>query len=295
MSEYWKSTPKYWCKHCSVYVRDTKLERANHESTAKHQSALKRSLRDLHRGHEREEREKERARREVERLNNVVSGSGSGSSSAPTFSSRNAVGSGASVATVAERKRQMEQLAELGISIPTEHRGDMAMPGEWTVTSTRVINHETENEHKQEVIEARAIGVRKRDKTEDEQEEEEAVRSLFKRPRKWGRDTKIIPNGDDKDLDALLSGTALPPKKEEVAEQVKMEEASDKIKKEEDADDTPQTAGDNGDINIKQEEAEDGTGDLYPTGKVAGAVEADGEGPAPVVFKKRKPKNIRQK
>ena len=51
MSEYWKSTPKYWCKHCGIYVRDTKLERTNHEATGKHQGALKRFLRDLHRGH----------------------------------------------------------------------------------------------------------------------------------------------------------------------------------------------------------------------------------------------------
>ena len=27
--------PKYWCKHCKTYVRDTKLEKANHEATPK--------------------------------------------------------------------------------------------------------------------------------------------------------------------------------------------------------------------------------------------------------------------
>ena len=59
MSEYWKSTPKYWCKHCSVYVRDTKLERTNHEATGRHQGAIKRSLRDLHRNAEQQERETE--------------------------------------------------------------------------------------------------------------------------------------------------------------------------------------------------------------------------------------------
>ncbi|KAK4147353.1 uncharacterized protein C8A04DRAFT_34098 [Dichotomopilus funicola] len=144
MSEYWKSTPKYWCKHCSIFVRDTGLERANHESTGKHQSAIKRSLRDLHRSADQKERDKERAKREVDRLNGVVSGSGSGSGSGiPAKSapkpSGGAYGTPPQQISQLDRHRQLEQLAELGVAIPTEMRGEMAMAGEWTVTSTRVV------------------------------------------------------------------------------------------------------------------------------------------------------------
>ncbi|KAK4128063.1 ankyrin [Parathielavia appendiculata] len=143
MSEYWKSTNKYWCKHCSVFVRDTKLERTNHEATAKHQGAVKRSLRDLHRNADNKEREKERAKREVERLNGVVSGSASSSASGASRSGAKAssgvYGAPPQQVSEVERQKQLEQLAELGVNIPTELRGSMAMPGEWTVTATKVI------------------------------------------------------------------------------------------------------------------------------------------------------------
>ncbi|KAK4214162.1 hypothetical protein QBC37DRAFT_284476 [Rhypophila decipiens] len=215
MSEYWKSTPKYWCKHCAVFVRDTKLERANHEATGKHQGAIKRALRDLHRGAEREEREKERAKREVERLNGVVSGAGgassAGSSSAPGIGSRFG---GAKTQTTTqtqtkvteeERQRQLEQLAELGVAIPDELRGSMAMAGEWTVTSTRVVeDRDEENES-----DKRAVGVkRKQEMTEEQRETEEALNGLFKakKPRRWGVDSKVAGVEEDKELEMLLSG-----------------------------------------------------------------------------------------
>ena len=109
MSEYWKSTPKYWCKHCSTFVRDTKLERANHDATAKHQNAVNRALRDLHRNHEREERDKERAKREVDRLNGVVSGAGSGSQASGSGRQDGGGGDVSRTASEADRKRQMQQ------------------------------------------------------------------------------------------------------------------------------------------------------------------------------------------
>ena len=36
MSEYWKSTGKYWCKYCSVFVTDNKICRKKHEESDKH-------------------------------------------------------------------------------------------------------------------------------------------------------------------------------------------------------------------------------------------------------------------
>ncbi|KAL5093226.1 hypothetical protein Trisim1_011031 [Trichoderma cf. simile WF8] len=280
MSEYWKSTPKYWCKHCSCYVRDTKIEKANHEATAKHQGALKRSLRDLHRNHEREEREKERAKQEIARLNGVVGGS---SSSGPSGASARASGPSES-----QLKSQREQLAALGVAIPTDFRPEMAIPGEWTVTKTTVIEEKDEADAETKT-EAKATGVRKREETEEQKEEEEAMRGLFKKPRRWGRDSKTMPDDEDEDLDALLS-TTMPLKteaaenksavrKEEVAEDDQSSEA--RIPKEEN-------------VSIK---ADPGTTEpsikREPVIKPEEAEEPSGI--TPVVFKKRKPKGIRSK
>ncbi|KAM5385645.1 hypothetical protein ACJZ2D_000844 [Fusarium nematophilum] len=280
MSEYWKSTPKYWCKHCSCYVRDTKLERQNHESTAKHQGALKRFLRDLHRGHEREEREKDRARQEIARLNGVVAGSSSlaGPSRSSAPAPRTAPPSASSEASL---KKQREQLAEMGVAIPSDFRPEMAIPGEWTVTNTRVIKTKTEEEDEKVKVESRANGVRKREATEDEKEEEDAVRGLFKKPRRWGRDSKTIPQEEDKELDALLSGSTFVPRAEE---DVKKEEDTENVKTEEDAtgDAAPQTTA-------TKTEAPDAKPLVKPEPEEAGS------GVQTVVFKKRKPKGIRQK
>ncbi|KAL6798155.1 hypothetical protein J3E68DRAFT_281222 [Trichoderma sp. SZMC 28012] len=280
MSEYWKSTPKYWCKHCSCYVRDTKLEKANHEATAKHQGALKRSLRDLHRNHEREEREKERAKQEIARLNGVVGGS---SSSDPSGSTNKASGPSES-----QLKSQREQLAALGVAIPTDFRPEMAIPGEWTVTKTTVIEEKDEADAETKT-EAKATGVRKREETEEQKEEEEAMRGLFKKPRRWGRDSKTMPDDEDEDLDALLS-TTMPlktetaenksaVKKEEVAEDDIFSEA--RIPKEENV--SIKADPDTSESSIKRE----------PVIKPEEAEEPSGI--TPVVFKKRKPKGIRSK
>ncbi|KAI8686753.1 hypothetical protein LRP88_09385 [Fusarium phalaenopsidis] len=279
MSEYWKSTPKYWCKHCACYVRDTKLERQNHESTAKHQGALKRFLRDLHRGHEREEREKERARQEVARLNGVVAGS---SSSSTASSSRPAPRAPPSAPSEASLKKQREQLAELGVEVPSDFRPEMAIPGQWTVTNTRII--ETKTEEEEAKVESIAIGVRKREATEDEKEEEEAVRGLFKKPRRWGRDSKAMPQEEDKELDALLSGSTFTPRTTE--DEVKKEEEEDNkdVKIEED------TKGDTApDTTAVKAEAPDVDPSVKPEPEEATS------GVQTVVFKKRKPKGIRQK
>ena len=319
MSEYWKSTPKYWCKHCGLYVRDTKLERANHEATGKHQGALKRFLRDLHRGHEQEQREKERARREVDRLNGIVP-----SASASTSASSNAAGPSSAPPPVSrdQRQRQWEQLVELGVDVPTELRGEMAMAGEWTVTNTRVIeedggNGEGENAEKKKNVDAVATGVQKRplsgreggDGDEDAAAEEEAaVKGLFKKPRKWGRDTRHAPGGDEDDaeLDALLSGTLVVPKREEgrdedgaregakkkvkldpgLAETVKKEEEGDLpgIKKQEDS-------GEGRSLEDVPKDSEDAGTAVKTEG---GSVDSVPAIPA-VVFKKRKPKTVRQR
>lgn len=252
MSEYWKSTPKYLCKYCNVYVRDTKLERNNHESTGKHQGALKRFLRDLHRSHDQGEREKERAQREVERLNGLVGGAssskagGGGSSSSGSSAARSAAPPKLSIEQ--ERKRQIEQLAGLGVAIPSALQPDMAIAGEWTVTATRIIPDTPAgaDDKKKTTVEATALGVSKRKVTEEEKEEEEAVSRLFKKRRKWGVDSKMMPS-ENKELDALLAGDlfgtskakpeaaepAPAPAKAKVKEPVVKQEAGPVVKEEE--------------------------------------------------------------
>lgn len=278
MTEYWKASPNYWCKHCAVFVRDTKLERQNHEATAKHQNAIKRSLRDLHRNHEREERDKERARREIDRLNGVVTTSSTGPlrlgrASAPGSSFKES-----------SLKKQREQLAEMGVAVPEDFRGEMAIPGDWTVTSTRVIQSAGDgganDEKKADKV---ATGVRKRDEKEEDKEEEEAVKGLFKKPRRWGRDSRKMPEGEDEELDALLSGTVKLKKAEEG--DVKSEH-QDEVKAEEDAVKMePETRASVLGGEVKEEESE-------------ARVKEEGDGDAgitPVVFKKRKPKSLRTK
>lgn len=319
MSEYWKSTPKYWCKQCGIYVRDTKLDRANHESTGKHKSALQRSLRDLHRGHEREEREKDRAKREVERLNGVVSGKPSTSYTqahgGPREGAYGGVApprAGAAQPAEVDRQQQLEQLAELGVNIPTELRRGMAMAGEWTVTSTRVVKEPGEGKESASVG-TRATGVRKRERelTEEQKEEEKAIKGLFKKPRNWGRDMRDMPSEGDAELDQLLSGPLVKAKKEEG--EGKPDEKADGIKSEDDhKPPAPSTAvesepstkeapplikreSDGGDAEVGQPApAEEGKGiPAAPDSKSNDLEPAEAE--PTVVFKKRKPKNIRQK
>ena len=294
MSEHWKSTPRYWCKHCSCYVRDTKLEKQNHEATARHQGAVKRALRDLHRNHEREERDKERAQREIERLNGVVSSStlsstpavgpsAARSTNAPTSSSNT------KTASESELKRQREQLAALGVAMPSDFRPEMAIPGDWTVTSTRVV--ESSDGQGQAI----AKGVRKRDEeTEEQKEEEEAMRRLFKKPKRWGRDSKVMPEGEDSELEALLSGTTIPlkpeVKKEDSAavkqdEDVKTEAKHEETPIKEEPDDEPGGVAEGAKLNEL-------TGPDAPVKSEAGGTDAE---PAPVIFKKRKPRGIRAK
>ncbi|MCJ1312978.1 hypothetical protein MMC25_006654 [Agyrium rufum] len=201
MSEYWKSTPKYWCKHCKTYVRDTKLERQNHDATGKHQGNLKRFLRDLHRGHEKDEREKQKAKDEVARLNGEVKVRlATGMSSAPSGSASQRQ------VTAGERQQQLKQLAEMGIAIPEEFRKDMVMAGDWTVISETPIYEQEEVKKEEEEdsksnLAVHSVGVRRKRNENDAEEEELPAR------RKWRQMRHHDPDAD-KDLDALLASTA---------------------------------------------------------------------------------------
>ena len=308
MSEYWKSTvsfefpclnrprlihiqPKYWCKHCKIYVRDTKLEKANHDATPKHQGNLKRFLRDLHRSHENEERDKDKAKNEIARLSGLATGSSGGESSSSAFGRGPTPSVPRQQATSSQLKQQASQLAELGISIPDEFRGEMAMPGEWQVTSQRLVAPEGEGEKKPEAI---GFGVRKRVAEDEDEETVQAKKS------KWGSAYRKHPGADaeNDDLDELLSRVTAP-KVDPGALETKQEPPSDiaAIPKVEAVDSPLVKAESDETPGIKAEPPSDEPS-LLAEGAAIGSADVkpeEGEAIGGVVFKKRKAKPMRNK
>ncbi|KAF2471951.1 PAP2-domain-containing protein [Lindgomyces ingoldianus] len=213
MAEYWKSTPKYWCKFCSAYVKDTKFERSNHEATGRHQSAIQRSLRGLHRDQQNQERQKQRAKDEVARLNGLVSKS----DSAPVGPTACEARAGSKPmysreperkATLEDRKRQWNQLTAMGITVPEEVRGDMGI-GTWHVVSQRIINEEDDKK-------LLSVGVHKRKIDEEDEEVMAAEETIMKKG--WGSTYKSYPGkmgGGDADIDRLFKKVKKPAIKKE--------------------------------------------------------------------------------
>jgi hypothetical protein len=217
----------------------------------------------------------------VARLNGLVGGE-AGSSTSTTSGTALGVSSAPppppKTATIEDRKRQMQQLAAMGIAIPDEYRKDLAMSGDWQTLSVKrvetpsVKKESNDNDVKHEAL---AFGVRKR-KHDDNQEEEEVSQ-----PRKgWGSRLKTFPTSADTDvnLDALLA-EPIKLKKEEI----KVEENADVVvKKEEPEDDCAPSlsATDIPEAPIKAEDAETTKPDAPGTG---------------IVFKKRKTKPVREK
>jgi hypothetical protein len=117
-------------------------------------------------------------------------------------------------ATLEERKRQMKQLADMGVAVPDEFRREMGMASDWqTIKVTRIERPPADSEDSKEAV---AFGVRKR-KFEDQEEEEavlgtgDAATKEVKKNRNWGARMKTFPGsgkkgGSQDDLDALLGG-----------------------------------------------------------------------------------------
>jgi hypothetical protein len=247
----------------------------------------------MHRGKERDERDAQRAKDEVARLNGVVVGAGSNSGDAlnPAASSSAAgaskSGSAASApkrqATVEDRKRQMAQLAAMGVAVPEEYRKEMAMVGEWQV----VARHEL-SKPKREPEEIAGSGERKRkfqNEQDDEEEDEEEIPAIRKG---WGRAFKSFPGSktSNEDIGALL-GAPIKLKSEAIEEEGDIDEikAEGTVKEEQPSDSI-----------VKDEPSEDAIG----IDETAPVIKDDGlstkEVPPPtVVFKKRKAKPIKEK
>ncbi|KAK1053572.1 hypothetical protein LTR74_016253 [Friedmanniomyces endolithicus] len=235
MTEYWKSTPTYWCKFCATFVKDTPIERKGHEQSGKHQGAIQKNLRELTKTKEREERDRKRAKDEVARLNGLVGGGVEKAGGAAISGLRDVtvgrngggggrgVGTGPAMSTAAQRKAHAEQLVALGVELPEELKREVTGVGSWQVMNERVVEEVVqpmtladikvkageEEDRKDGVgMEGASRGVRRRRPEEEaEGEEEEAVAS--RKRTVWGSSVRTYPGANTaeraEDLDALLS------------------------------------------------------------------------------------------
>jgi hypothetical protein len=199
-------------------VRDTTFEKRQHEATGKHQNNLKRFLRDIQNNHERGEREKEKAKAEVERLNKVVGCASATTGAASEPAKPTTVRKTPAARLSAEdQKRQWAQLAQMGIDVPDNFRAEMAMAGEWkSVPQAKMQENEP-------VTDSLSVGVRKRKLDEEDEEDVESGTALSAR-KVWGKSIRTYP-GDEtqqQDLDSLLSGT-ISLKKDQLDQHVKQE------------------------------------------------------------------------
>lgn len=192
-------------------------------------------------------------------MNGIVSGSGSDKQGAdgggpPWRRGGPAAPAVSQPATASERKRQVAQLAEMGVAVPQEFRGEMALAGEWETLSERQIEKYGDSS-------AINIGVRKRkhEGQEGEEEEEGAERVVKK---SWGSTTRKYPGfqEEDEDLDALLQSTTVVNGKK-ARQAVKMEPSGSdvtvKVEKTETTEE-PEPAG------IKKEDSESGVSGWVP-------------------------------
>jgi hypothetical protein len=222
MAEHWKSAvsfnpnlsslhlltitqPRHWCKQCKIFIRDTPFEKTQHEASPKHQGSLKRFLRQIHKDNEQQQRDSQRAKSEVERLRQAVGGGSASDKDAAAPWKRNTqpVPKVAErPATLEERKKQIAQLAEMGVAVPEEFRRDMALAGEWQTLS------ETKIDATQGIDgPTKSVGVRKRKhEGEEEEDDEHAPEPIVNKG--WGSRMKQYPGAqDDEGLDDLLAST----------------------------------------------------------------------------------------
>ncbi len=195
-------------------------------------------------------------------------------------------------ATLADRKQQLAQLAEMGVSIPEDFRKEMAMLGDWQTLSETPIDgttgkrkEEENGDHKSDVVVS--VGVRKRKYGEEEGEEDVFVRKL------WGSATRSYPGQDD--LDSLLGKTKMSMGSRRVS--VAQSEKDQKITTEEHGSSkncTPSVPEENTLIKKEDSADEKPTAPLPMDPDVK--IKPEGGPPeAEVMFKKRKSKQIRQK
>lgn len=189
--------------------------------------------------------------------------------------------------SIEDRKKQMAQLAEMGIAIPQKYRADMALAGDWqTMSETKIESQDAEDLK----ASTKSVGVRKRKHEGGDEDVEHAPGPLVSKG--WGSTTKVYPGTqDDEDLDALLASTR----------DIKKSKTSTPAAESEDQKQEPVIAA-------KKEDEAAGPGAPETEQSTDVKTEESGETPAPpvaekpesdepapeVVFKKRKPKVMKK-
>jgi hypothetical protein len=177
----------------------------------------------------------------------------------------------------------------MGIAVPDEYRGELALAGEWQTVSERVIRTDDDAE---EGKPGSSIGVRKRKMEGDEEEQEARQEAERFVSQGWGSRTRQYPGAQsDADLDALLDST-------KDVKKVKLltpdEQSKEKASKggATPSDDTEQAAAPESELpSVKSEDKE--AAQLATTDTPAVKQEEEAA-PTGVVFKKRKPKVLRK-
>lgn len=186
----------------------------------------------------------------------------------------------------------MAQLAEMGVAVPEDFRGQMAMAGEWqTVSETPVWSVKKEEEESKEGILNPQRRKRRGSRDDDEDEEEREVRK-----KGWGSSIKSYPGfqHEDDELEALLK-SGKPGDQSQGANEIEIgcEVAQSSVL-------TNPADGNQNMPAIKRESSDEQV--IKP---IIAATEApdvqnlkkeeSNAGPEQVIFKKRKVKHIRQK
>ncbi|KAJ5230729.1 hypothetical protein N7489_011437 [Penicillium chrysogenum] len=290
MAEFWKSAPRYWCKQCKVFIRDTPFEKTQHEASPKHQGSLKRFLRQIHNDNEQKQRDSQLAKAEVERLRKAVGGgSSTDKDSAKGKAPPPAPKSAERPASLEDRKKQIAQLAAMGVAVPQEFRADMAIAGDWQTTSETVI------EAKQGLDgPTKSVGIRKRKLEGEEEGDEHAPEPIINKG--WGSRMRQYPGAQEEEgLDDLLASTkdikrtkTFTPKVELDEQETATEPTAPTIKTEDDPT-KPEAQETNGPVTVKTEEPAQSLVEPVIQEKPQSEDAAPG-----VVFKKRKPKAMRK-
>ncbi|OQE96292.1 hypothetical protein PENNAL_c0001G04274 [Penicillium nalgiovense] len=290
MAEFWKSAPRYWCKQCKIFIRDTPFEKTQHEASPKHQGSLKRFLRQIHNDNEQKQRDSQLAKTEVERLRKAVGG---GSSTDKDSAKGNAPPpvpkSAERPASLEDRKKQIAQLAAMGVAVPQEFRADMALAGDWQTTSETVIEVKPGLEGP-----TKSVGIRKR-KLEGEEEGDEHVPEPIVN-KGWGSRMRQYPGAQEEEgLDDLLASTkdikrtkTFTPKVELDEREAATEPPAPTMKTEDDPS-KPEAQETNGSATVKTEDSAQTLVEPIVEEKPQSSDAAPG-----VVFKKRKPKAMRK-
>jgi hypothetical protein len=283
--------PRHWCKQCKIFIRDTAFEKTQHEASPKHQGSLRRFLNQIHKDNEQQQRDSQRAKSEVERLRQAISGGSAtdkgGEAPPPKRNAPPAAKPTQRPASLEERKKQIAQLAEMGVAIPQEFRAEMALAGEWQTTSeTRI--------EPQQGLEGptKSVGVRKRKLEGEDEEDEHASEPVVNKG--WGSRMKQYPGAqDDGDLDDLLASTkeikktkTFTPKAELVEQETNPAAPTSSAKKQ----DTP--------AKVESQDTDESTvvktEESTPSEPVTEEKPQSEDAAPSVVFKKRKPKTMRK-